>query len=116
MNLESLKKRNAANVTSMNLDGETIYLRKLTAADGMAVGKSFQDAGHTDPNGPEPSMESYANAYALLLSKTLCDEAGNLTCDSDEARDELRKLDFQTAQSLSSKAQEWSGLGESKKN
>lgn len=116
MNLESLKARNAKNVTSIELDGEKVYLRKLSAGDGMAVGKSFQAAGHTDPNGPEPPPEAFAEAYALLLSKTLCDEAGNLTCDTDDARAELRKLDFQSAQTLSMKAQEWSGLGESKKN
>jgi hypothetical protein len=116
VNLESLKARNAANVISMELDGEKVYLRKLSAGDGMAVGKAFQAAGHNDPNGPEPPPEAFAEAYALLLSKTLCDEAGNLTCDSDEGRAELRKLDFQSAQTLSVMAQEWSGLGESKKN
>jgi hypothetical protein len=116
MNLESLKARNAANVTSMELDGEKVYLRKLSAGDGMAVGKAFQAAGHTDPNGPEPSTEAFAEAYAILLSKTLCDAAGNLTLDSDDGRAALRQLDFQAAQALSQKAQEWSGLGESKKN
>jgi hypothetical protein len=118
MNLESLKKRNAANILPVTVAELTLCLRKLTAADGMAVGKAFQAAGHTDPNGPEPTTEQFAVAYALLLSKTICDETGTLTLDSDEGRSELQKLDFQTAQQLGTKAQEWSGLMEdsSKKN
>jgi hypothetical protein len=116
MNLESLKARNAANVKQVTVDGLTLHLRKLTAAAGMLVGKAFQAAGHIDPNGPEPSPEAYAEAYALLLSKTVCDESGALTLDSDEGREELRKLDFRAAQELSLAAQEWSGLVDSKKN
>ena len=118
MNLESLKKRNAANVKPVQVADLSLHLRKLTAADGMAVGKAFQAAGHTDPNGPEPSTEQFTVAYALLLSKTICDETGTLTLDSDEGRAELAKLDFQTAQQLGKEAQEWSGLigDDSKKN
>lgn len=118
MNLESLKARNAANITSVTVGDLSLHLRKLTAADGMAVGKAFQAAGHTDPNGPEPTSEQFAVAYAILLSKTICDEAGTLTLDSDEGRTELQKLDFQTAQQLGEHAQKWSGLlgDESKKN
>jgi hypothetical protein len=118
VDLARLKARNAANVTSISVGDLSLHLRKLTAADGMAVGKAFQDAGHTDPNGPEPTSEQFAVAYAILLSKTICDEAGNLTLDSDEGRAELQKLDFQTAQQLGEAAQKWSGLlqDESKKN
>jgi hypothetical protein len=118
MDLESLKKRNAANVKPVQVADLSLHLRKLTAADGMAVGKAFQAAGHTDPNGPEPSAEQFVIAFALLLSKTVCDEAGTLTLDSDEGRAEIAKLDFRTLQELATAAQQWSGLigDDSKKN
>lgn len=116
MNLDELKKRNAANITKVVIsDGSEWMFRKMTAACGMAVGRAFQAAGHTDPNGPEPSADQLAEAYSLLLSKTVCDEAGNLVLDSDEARAELSKLDFGTMQELGAKAQEWN-LPAAKKN
>jgi uroporphyrinogen-III synthase len=116
MNLEELKKRNAGRITKVTLgDGSEWQLCKLTAAVGMAIGRAFMAAGHTDPNGPEPPPEKQAEAYALLLSKTICDEAGNLILDSDEAREELLKLDLPTIQELGAHAQSWS-LTTAKKN
>lgn len=116
MNLDELKKRNVAKVTKVTLDdGSEWNLRKMAAAVGMAVGRAFLAAGHVDPNGPEPTAEKQAEAYALLLSKTLCDADGVLLFDSDEARTELMNLDLATMQTLGTKAQEWN-LPESKKN
>jgi hypothetical protein len=116
MNLDELKKRNAANIKPITLsDGSALFLRKLTAAVGIAVGKAFQAAGHTDPDGPEPSAEKQAEAYALLLSKTVCDEAGALTLDSDEGRAQLMLLDLPTVQELGAEAQAWC-LASAKKN
>ena len=116
MNLDELKKRNAANIKPVTLgDGSALFLRNLTAAVGIAVGKAFQAAGHTDPDGPEPSPEKQEEAYALLLSKTVCDEAGALTLDSDEGRAQLRLLDFATVQELGLAAQDWC-LSSAKKN
>jgi hypothetical protein len=116
MNLEELKKRNAASITTVTLaDGSVWQLRKLNAAAGIAVGRAFQAAGHTDPDGPEPSPEKQMEAYSLLLSKTICDEAGNLVLDTDEGRAELLKLDFAAVQELGTAAQEWC-LSAAKKN
>lgn len=116
MNLDRLKERIAANVTTVTLeDGSEWRLRKLTAAVGIAVGAAFRAAGHTDPDGPEPSPEKQAEAYALLLSKTICDESGALVLDSDEGRGALAQLDMPTVLELGSKAQEWC-LSGAKKN
>lgn len=122
MNLETLKKRNAANVMPVTLDdGQVVHLRKLTATDGLTVGKSLMALGHTDPNGAEPTQEQYFDLYVLLLSKTIVEQQGEswvLSLDSDEGRAALRDLKFSDAHFLSQKAQEWSGLmpDESKKN
>lgn len=116
MNLEELKKRNAANVKKSTLsDGSVWYFRKMPAACAMAIGRAFAAAGHTDPNGPEPSTTQLAEAYALLLSKATCNEAGEVTLDSDDGRAELLKLDFNTTQEAVNEAQEWC-LSAAKKN
>jgi hypothetical protein len=115
MNLDELKKRNAAYTTLTLEDGSAWRVKKLSAAVGIAIGKAFQAAGHTDPNGAEPSTDELLNAYSLLLSNVLCDEAGVLTLDTDEGRDELKKLDMATILELGEKAQE-ACMGTAKKN
>lgn len=116
MDLARLKERNAKNVLPVEYDGETWHLRKLTVAAGQAIRAAYIKAGHTDPEGTEPDSEQLGEAYALMLSKTLCDPAGKLAFDSDEGRDELRNLDREAAQFLFDKAQEWNDLADSKKN
>jgi hypothetical protein len=114
VNLESLRKRNVCKVALE--DGSEWHLRKLSASASAIVGNAFLAAGHTDPDGPPPTTEQRADAFALLLSKSICDESGALTLDSDEARQELANLDAQTLLELGAKAQEWSTPAQSKKN
>lgn len=116
MDLATLKSR-IVKVKAVTLsDGSAWNLRKLSATVGIAVSNAFTAAGHVDPDGPEPSQEQVLDAHALLLSKSLCDEAGALLLDSDEGRAELKNLDYPTIQELAKEAQEWSTPSNSKKN
>jgi hypothetical protein len=116
MNLEELKSR-TIKVKKVTLkDGSEWHIRKLSATLGIAVGAAFKAAGHTDPNGPEPSQEQMLSAYSLLLSKTVCDEAGALGLDTDEGRAELKNMDYPTVQELAGEVQEWSIPDSAKKN
>lgn len=116
MNLEELKKRHAKVTKTVLSDGSEWHIRKLSAALSIAISAAFKAAGHTDPDGPEASQEQMLDAYSLLLSKAICDEAGVLSLDSDEGRAELKNLDFGTIQELTLKAQEWSLPDTAKKN
>ncbi len=116
MNLDELKAR-TVKVTKVTLDdGSEWHLRKLSATVAIAVGNAFLAAGHTDPNGSAPSQEQSLDAHSLLLSKAVCNEAGELLLDSDEGRMTLKELDYPTIQELANKAQEWSVPGSAKKN
>ncbi len=118
MDLESLKKRNAANITGVQLGDVAVSLRKLSVTDGFAVGKTLLTLGHDNPEGAEPTQDQFFEFHVLLLSKTICDKDGLLTLDSDDGRAELRNLSYWDAKALGEKAQEWSGLlgDDSKKN
>jgi hypothetical protein len=122
VNLEALKKRNAANVKAIQFGDGVVHLRKLTATDGAIVGRALLAMGHTDPNGPEPSPDEQFEVNVLLLSKSIVSkgefETYRLSLDSDEGRSELRNLSFADAKYLGTEALEWSGLlsDESKKN
>jgi hypothetical protein len=114
VNLESLRKRSVKQVTLS--DGSVWHIRKMSATASQLIGEAFQAAGHTNPDGPEPTTEQRSAAFALLLSKAICDESGVVTLDSDEARQELANLDAETLLELGTAAQEWNMPAQSKKN
>lgn len=105
MDLEQLKQRLSEQVTVV--DG--VRLAKLGAVDGFEYGKLFSGVQEDAP------FEQVATAYAFLLSKSIVDEHGNKTLDSDEGRELLPKLDRTTFCKLGEAAIEWN-LGDSKKN
>lgn len=103
MDLEQLKQRLSEQV--IVVDG--VRLAKLSAVDGVEYSKLFSDVSEDAP------FEQVATAYAFLLSKSIVDEHGNKTLDSDEARELLPRL--ATFCKLSKSALEWN-IGDSKKN
>lgn len=116
MDLKTLRSR-LPKVTTITLeDGSAWHIRKLSAAMGQSISNAFKAAGHIDPNGPEPSAGEMLDAYSLLLSKAVCDEAGTLLLDNDEGRAELKNLDMPTIQELAKHVQEWSLPSDAKKN
>lgn len=123
MSLQKLRDRNASNIKPVQLGEETIYFRKLTAAEGEEYGKALLAAGHTDPDGPEPTAEQKFAAHILLLSRSIVSQDAEgkwvLCLDSDEGRTELHNLSFADATYLHLEALRWSGMideSESKKN
>lgn len=116
MNLDELKSR-TIKVKKVTLsDGSEWHIRKVSAVVGIAISNAFKDAGHTNPEGSEPSDEQLLEAYSLLLSKSVCSEAGVLELDSDEGREWFKSLDYPTIQELAGESQEWTLPGSAKKN
>jgi hypothetical protein len=113
VNLESLRQRKPKITTVVLEDGSEWRVRKVSAATAIALSKVFLATGNTDPDSPEAPIEQRLEAFSLFISKALCDEAGNLTLDTDEGRAELMNLDIDTLTELVFKL---STPTESKKN
>jgi hypothetical protein len=113
MNLETLKARNAKPIAK-EWNGETVYLRKLSARDGAAMMDDIEQkkAAVTPENDSKLTIEFHAKA----ISKSVCDECGNLTLDTDEGRETLAALPFDDLVSLGVLVLETSGMSEAKKN
>lgn len=113
MNLESLRQRILGATTAVTLsDGTTIRLGKLSAQDGMALAMPAKKLEH-EPEGSQ--SEDMLTFYALILSKSILDDAGAKALDSDEGRAMLRQLPMGDFLQLGNAAVEWQ-FGESKKN
>jgi hypothetical protein len=105
VNLEQLKQRIAEQVKEV--DG--VRLAKVNAVDGIAYARRFSEIPADAP------FEQTAEAYAFLLSKSIVDESGAKTLDSDEGRTLLMQLERAKFVQLGEAAIEWN-LGDSKKN
>lgn len=105
MNIEQLKTRLASQVTEV--DG--VRIGKLNAVDGIEFSKRFSAVPE------DASFEAMADAYSFLLSKTIVDEHGAKTLDSDEGRALLLQLDRATFVALGEAATSWN-LADAKKN
>jgi hypothetical protein len=98
MNLEALRQR-IARVESFNWNGETVYLRKIGAVDGMSL--VGQVASIKDKTlGPQDDRAATLNFHATAISKSLADKDGKLVCDSQEGIDVLKQLNFDDLTSL----------------
>jgi hypothetical protein len=109
MNLESLKKR-LATVKKVEWNGETIYLRKIGAADGMAmvgaIGKLKEQNLDT-----QQDREATINFHVTAISKSLADAQGNLQLNSEDAIESLKQLPFDDLVSLGDLVLAHSGFG-----
>lgn len=109
MNLESLKKR-IATVKAFEWKGETIHLRKIGAADGMAmvgaIGKLKEQRLDN-----QQDREATINFHVTAISKSVADEQGTLKLDSPEAIEVLKQLPFDDLVALGDLVLSHSGFG-----
>lgn len=114
MNLSS-EARLKALVREYEFHGEKVHFRKLSVREWRAL---VRDREHRVPD-ENHEQDGFA-WFAMMLSKQLCDAAGNLTDDSDEARAKLAELSPDEIAQLGQAALAWSGLAkepeEAKKN
>lgn len=117
MNLETLKARNAQAI-AVEWNGETIYLRKLSARDGVAMMADIESKQKTVTE--DTDHAATVDFHSKVISKSVCDEHGNLTLDSDEGREALAAMGFDDLVSLGVLVLKTSGYateeGEAKKN
>lgn len=113
MNIESLKERlvKERGVEEVRLpDDEIVRLKRLSAADGLALSKHLQSMGYGKDGGPEDTPERLVALNAFVLSKVIVDDKGTTTLDSDEGRTLLEQLSFDTLTKLGRKALRLAGL------
>lgn len=92
MNLEALR-RVINQPKQFEWNGETVWLKKIGAADGLAFFakiKELEAQTLTEAQDREATLDYYARAIA----KSLCDEAGLLVADSEEGIDTLKTVNF----------------------
>ena len=98
-------------VTAHPWHGETLHFRKVTVSQWRDLVKDREQRVKS-----EDADKDGFDWFALLLSKHLCDEAGNLTHDSDEKRAEFNALSPDELAELGLAALGWSGLHGEKKS
>lgn len=108
MNLETLKAK-INQTQSFTWLGETVYLRKLGAADGFALFGRLEDVKAKTLSAEDDGRET-ADFYATLVSKCLCDESGTLTLDSDEGRTALKLVDYRELRAVGVQVMEFNGI------
>lgn len=107
MSIESLRKYTQELVKEVEVDGHSYKLRKFSAKAYMEFLKQRE------------STPDDFGVYILLVSKSLCDDAGNLDCDTDEGRELLSRLPVNGIRLLGEAAIEWAigrDPGEEKKS
>jgi hypothetical protein len=106
-----------AKPTKFEWQGETVYLRKITARDGAALTARIVDLAKQDL-GAAQDLEATFEYHAGLVSKSLCDEHGTLLCDTDEGRESLKaRLSFDLLEELANLVLQHNGFNrDAKKN
>jgi hypothetical protein len=99
MNLETLKQRNAR-ATPIEWNGETIYLRKISARDGAMLLSEITAKAKAVGDGQADDHAETIAYHAKVVSKAMCDASGTLTLDTDEGREALQSLAFEELVSL----------------
>lgn len=102
----AIEKLVAAEIKTIDCHGETVRLKRMRAIEGMKL----HEASLAMPEGEADKF------LALVLSKTIVEEDGSLSLDSDSGRELLGRLPLETLIELGEAAMEWAGLNESKKN
>lgn len=96
-------------IKTEQIGGETVRLQKLGAAGYVKVKAYLLSVKVNEKNIPVNEDESVAFA-ALVLSKTLVNESGELDCDTNEGRKTLADIPLPELQDLSMRSLQWSGL------
>jgi hypothetical protein len=109
MNIEALRQHLVAQVTTVELNGQAWRIAKLGIVDGFAV-NDFLQAMPTTGEGDEKQPtkpEDLVRLYSLLLSKSVVDEQGKKTLDSEEGRELLGCLSRDELLFLGDAAMDW---------
>jgi hypothetical protein len=93
--------------------GGDVRLKRLSAADGMTLGKRY-NAIAKDADGSPTSDEDMAGFFAYLLSLSIIDESGEAFLCSDEGRSQLSSLSLGTLSGLGTEAMIFNGMAERK--
>ena len=94
MNLETLRQKIANQTTTIEVGGESYRVKKFGAIDGLAVNdllSSMEMEGEGDGKIIK-NHQDLIRLHALVLSKSIVDENGTKTLDSDEGRALLADL------------------------
>lgn len=108
MNLEELKARVRA-VEQLDWRGETIWLRKLSAKDGLEL---FGRIKAVESDESRNDRDETLAFHVEIVARTLANEKGELVADSDEGRETLKALGFDELTELGTFALERSGFRE----
>jgi hypothetical protein len=92
MNIDELKKR-INKPTAFEWQGERVWLRKIGAADGMALFGKIK-ALASAPLDSDSDREATLNFHAEAIAKSWSDEAGVLQFDSPEGIEALKQVNF----------------------
>jgi hypothetical protein len=120
MNLNSPERAKSL-ITPHQWNGETLYFRKVSAAEWRALCKRLTDGGTPLDEHNHPVRDAdVLTWWGWVLGKHLCDENGVLTHDTAEKQAELQQLTVNEITSLGQQACVWSGVArtpeEAKKN
>lgn len=114
MNIAKLKER-ISKVASVEWNGETIYMRKLSATEGVALISRLKKLAEMTLGEERDRLETI-DYQAAVISKVLCDEQGQLELDSDEGRATISQLPFDELCDLGELCQKHGGLIPEKKS
>lgn len=90
--------------------GSTLHFRKLSAAAWRDLCKEHATIGKVDELGHPLEDRDILWWFGLVLSKQLCDAAGNLTHDTPDALAALQGLTIDEITDLGQRALAWSGV------
>ena len=109
MTPEQFAARIKSHVTTVEVAGQPVTVRKLGAGALLEFRKRTRTIELDDLNRPKNEDDLYS-VFSFVASKTLCNEAGELTFDSDDGRGRLLGLPVKELEEIGLRALEWSGL------
>jgi hypothetical protein len=109
MNLETLRQKILGQTKTVEVGGDSYRLAKFGALDGLEV-NAILTAIPLKGEGDDKTVknpEDLVRLYSMLLSKSIVDEAGNKTLDSDEGRSLLERMPRDEFMALGEAAADW---------
>jgi hypothetical protein len=100
--LEAIKRLVDAETTTIEVKGEAIRIRKLSAIDGMTLAGGL--------SGESLTAEQGIAFNAAVLSKTILEEDGTRALDNDQGRALLASLPIDTLNELAAAVMKFSGI------
>lgn len=91
MNLDELRQKIVSQTKTVEVGGCAYRIQKLSAVDGLAVDELLRSL-ETEGEGDAKEIKHAADLvrlYSMMVSKSLVDDQGKKTLDSDDARDAL---------------------------